>query len=421
MAIAEHALDAQAQPHLVAVLSALSPLELGEQMADLLIESMPEFTRSPDPDFRHGLVVSCQSNLTFLWELLAGDAPIDQITAPPGAIAWAHELVHRGFDLSTLLRSYRLGHGLVEQRFDATSAALEIPAELRWRVSAHATRYFFAYVDSVCTQLVRDYEDERARWIRGAAAARTEVVTAIIGGEPVDGREATATLRYDVSRRHLCFVVWTDTPAPGTAERAASLESAAAALGAQLGPAPTLTIQIGDRAAWAWTHWPAADADPDTRTLSMPDGLRAALGTPAEGLSGMRRSYEEARSARRVAEVMAARPGSITRYGTAALTAVLTADPAEAVRFAEAQLRALADPGDAMTRLRATARVYLEENLSPARTARRLGIHQNTVVYRVKRTEEILGHELSSSLLELGVALRLAEGLEGLRAAATRA
>jgi DNA-binding PucR family transcriptional regulator len=237
----------------------------------------------------------------------------------------------------------------VEKRFDEVSAEQEIPSELRWRVAAHATRYFFAYVDSVCTQLVRDYEEERARWIRGAAAARTELVTAIIGGEPVDPREATATLRYDVTRRHLCFVVWTDV----------------------------------------------------------------------EGLAGMRRSYEEARSARRVAEVMRARPGSITRYSTAALTAVLTADPGEAVRFAEAQLGALAEPDDAMTRLRATARIYLDENLSPARTARRLGIHQNTVVYRVKRTEEILGRELSSAPVEFGVALRLAEGLDGLRAAAS--
>jgi hypothetical protein len=419
MAIAEHGLDAPIRPHLVSVLSALSPFELGEEMADLLLEAMPELTRSPDPDFREGLVISCRSNVTFLWELLAGDAGIDQITAPPGAIAWAHELVHRGFDLATLLRSYRLGHGLVEKRFDEASVELEIPSELRWRVSAHATRYFFAYVDSVCTQLVRDYEEERARWIRGAAAARTEMVTAIIGGEPVDAREATATLRYDVSRRHLCFVVWTDTAAHGTAESRASLESAAAALAAQLGSAPTVTIQIGARAVWAWTHCSSADADRAAATLSMPDGHRAALGTPAEGLTGMRLSYEEARSARRVAELMGTRPGSITRYSQAALTAVLTAEPAEAVRFAEAQLGALADPDDAMTRLRSTVRVYLEENLSPARTARRLGVHQNTVVYRVKRVEEILGRELSASPLELGVALRLAEGLDGLRRAAS--
>jgi hypothetical protein len=68
MAIAEQGLDAQAMPHLVSV---LSRLELAEQMADLLIESMPELARSPDPDFHQGLAISYQSNVTFLWDLLA--------------------------------------------------------------------------------------------------------------------------------------------------------------------------------------------------------------------------------------------------------------------------------------------------------------------------------------------------------------
>jgi DNA-binding PucR family transcriptional regulator len=60
--------------------------------------------------------------------------------------------------------------------------------------------------------------------------------------------------------------------------------------------------------------------------------------------------------------------------------------------------------------------VYLDERLSPARTARRLGIHQNTVNYRVKRAEELLGRPLEDRRIELEIALRLYNGLEGLRA-----
>ena len=71
-------------------------------------------------------------------------------------------------------------------------------------------------------------------------------------------------------------------------------------------------------------------------------------------------------------------------------------------------------------RLRATVRVYLEENLSPARAARRLGIHQNTVVYRVKQTEELLGHAIEQRRLQLEVALRLSDMIDGLRGAADR-
>jgi DNA-binding PucR family transcriptional regulator len=107
-------------------------------------------------------------------------------------------------------------------------------------------------------------------------------------------------------------------------------------------------------------------------------------------------------------------------YRAADLTALLTADPVEAVRFAEAELGELLVENDTAGRLRATIRVYLEENLSPARAARRLGIHQNTVVYRVKQTEELLGHAIEQRRLQLEVALRLSDMIDGLRAIADR-
>jgi DNA-binding PucR family transcriptional regulator len=114
---------------------------------------------------------------------------------------------------------------------------------------------------------------------------------------------------------------------------------------------------------------------------------------------------------------MGVRRGSTVRYDSLALTALLTVDPTEAARFTIAQLGELAEETDAARRVRSTLRVYLEENLSPARAARRLGIHQNTVVYRVKRAEEILGHPIEEGRLELEVSVRLAEGLPGLNAA----
>jgi DNA-binding PucR family transcriptional regulator len=106
-------------------------------------------------------------------------------------------------------------------------------------------------------------------------------------------------------------------------------------------------------------------------------------------------------------------------YRRAGLTGLLTADAAEAVRFAETELGALLDPTDTCARLRATLRVYLEESLSPARAARRLGVHQNTVVYRVKQAEEMLGGTVEQRRLHIEIALRLSELIEGLRAGAS--
>jgi DNA-binding PucR family transcriptional regulator len=63
------------------------------------------------------------------------------------------------------------------------------------------------------------------------------------------------------------------------------------------------------------------------------------------------------------------------------------------------------------TRLRATLQVFLEENGSNTRTGRRLGIHQNTVAYRVTRAEELLERPVTQRRLRLQVALQLAQAL----------
>ena len=59
-------------------------------------------------------------------------------------------------------------------------------------------------------------------------------------------------------------------------------------------------------------------------------------------------------------------------------------------------------------RLTATLRTYLDEHSSRSRTAKRLGIHENTVSYRIKQAEEILGRSVDQRTLELRVALALA-------------
>ncbi len=401
---------------LEAVLERLRPAPLAEEMADLLMASIPELGRAGDEDFRAGLLLSCESNVSAIWSRMLAGAPVDSIVPPAEAIAWSHELVHRGVQLPALLRAYRLGHGLAERRLEEAAAGLEIEPEIRWRVLARMSHHMFAYIDAVCTELVDDYEQERAQWIRGAAAARAEMVTAIVERQPVDARAAGEKLRYDVSRRHLALIVWADPARAGA--WAGSLESEAAALAAALGGGPVLTVPIGERVVWAWTSGDQLTDDATAVGRRVGEGVRAAIGTCREGLAGMADSHDQARAARRVAELRALRAGAVIGYRAADLTALLTADPAEALRFTAAELGDLIADTDMGARLRATIRVYFEENLSPARAARRLGIHQNTVVYRVKRAEELLGHPIEERRLRLEVALQLSEIIGGLRAAA---
>ncbi|PTL55586.1 PucR family transcriptional regulator [Paraconexibacter algicola] len=395
---------------------------MGEDMAAQLMATIPEFLPATDPDFRAGLVMSCTANLVAIQESLVGGVPMQPTTteAPDDARAWAHELVHRGMPLASLLRAYRLGHSLFEREFEQRAAELELEPEVAWRVLADAGRELFIYIDAVCTQLVDDYENEREQWLRGAAAEQAELVQAIVAGEPVDHRDAAATLRHDVDGRQLAFIVWTEPGARIGASVAPT--TIARELAGELGGTQTLIVPVGERVAWAWTTGDRLDARAAPRRPSALGGrARAALGAVHPGVAGMCRSHREARAAREVGETFGVRAGTLIGYPSVALTSLVSAEPGRAAEFVVAELGELGADTDAMARLRATIRVYLDERLSPARTARRLGIHQNTVVYRAKRAEELLGRSLDDRRLELEIALRLHDGLDGLRGAATAA
>ena len=81
--------------------------------------------------------------------------------------------------------------------------------------------------------------------------------------------------------------------------------------------------------------------------------------------------------------------------------------------FVERALGELGRDDDLARRLAATVSVYLEENASRSRAAKRLGIHENTISYRVRQAEEILGHSLETRTLELRVALMLLPAVRG--------
>lgn len=406
-------LERTARRHVADLAATLDPLELGTRMGDHLVSVIPELADIADEDFRAVLVMSCAGNLAAIREGLITGTPADDATPPPDATAWAHELVHRGKPLAALLRAYRLGHWLFEQTFEEAASEIDLEPDVRLRVLAAASQHCFAYIDIVCTQLVDVYEQEREQWLRGAAAAQAELVQAILAGEPVDAADAAATLHYDVSGPQTAFIVWGD--AQSRLVQGTSPSSAARRLAAERGAAQCLVVPVGEHAAWAWTSgdgW--ADALP-TRSAVIEDRFNVAFGGTQQGLDGMRRSHREARAARRVGEVFGLRPGVIIHYPAVSLSSLLSSDPEQAVDFIAQELGELAGDSDAATRLRATVAVYLEERSSPSRTARRLGIHQNTVIYRVRRAEEMLGRSLDERRLELECALRLFAAREGLR------
>ncbi len=79
--------------------------------------------------------------------------------------------------------------------------------------------------------------------------------------------------------------------------------------------------------------------------------------------------------------------------------------------FVRTTLGPLAGRDAAAARLRETLRIYLSEGESAPRAAQRLYAHRNTVLQRVARAEELLGHPIAGRRLELALALELTHRL----------
>ena len=179
------------------------------------------------------------------------------------------------------------------------------------------------------------------------------------------------------------------------------------AVAESLGASSALTVAQGRHlACWAGRREPQHLSD-----LRVPRGagrgLSVAAGTPAAGVEGFVLSHREALLARRVAQLRGDRAARVA-FPDLALEALMVDDVDAGRRFAKRELGPLGAGDDATMRLASTLAVFLEEGASFVRAARRLGVHTNTVTYRVRRAEELLGHRVSERQLELRVALRLA-------------
>jgi DNA-binding PucR family transcriptional regulator len=110
---------------------------------------------------------------------------------------------------------------------------------------------------------------------------------------------------------------------------------------------------------------------------------------------------------RRLARLSKHRAGSVTRWGSVAVLGLLSADVERAREFVSRELGPLDADDDAMARLRATLAVYFREGDVIAATAQRLGVHINTISYRLRQCEELLERPVKQRRFELEAALLL--------------
>jgi hypothetical protein len=308
---------------------------------------------------------------------------------PPDTVAETRMSAGFGIRLGPFLRGYRVSHRLLLDDTIAAAGRRIVDDRLREAALREAASWLFAYFDWVMARMTEVYEDERELLVRDRERRKGQLVRDLLDGRAVEA----GALAYDLGQVHVGLVAWGADPERGLA-----------AVGDATGLA-LLTVASTETAAWGWLGAAAVDAAALRDALAPPAGIRLAVGEPARGQDGFRRTHRQALDAYGIARDAG---DPVTWHADVALLVLTLQDPAAAREFVLRELGSLAGPDARSALLRETLAAYFAHGQNATAAAAALGVHERTARYRLRTIEQRLGRPLRERRDELAVALRLA-------------
>jgi hypothetical protein len=369
--------------------------QLGAELADRINSRLPEFARMNASAL---VVSSCQANSNALLDGLIRNVPMHAVAPTVEVRQLTRALVQRGLALSAVMRAYRIGAQHWTEQWAAAVAVHAGAGTDAVAVAQAGTSFVLGWLDEVSERLAEEYHEEAERLARERSLAQVEDVRRALADPDIDVAGTSARLGYDLAGRHVALVLRHLAGDAGAAVRQ---------LTAAISTGRPLIVRVDIETTWCWVPYAAAPPHAPAPAAS----LVAALGRPRRGLAGFRESHREALAALRVAELAQCGPGTLTRYDNVAVAAVCSVDPEWCRTFVRTELGALAADDDAARQVRTTLEEFFAANSNFRATAARLGVHHNTVRYRLERAEQVLGRPPAERRLALELALHLASRL----------
>lgn len=328
--------------------------------------------------------------------LVPGSSP-EQSGAGEEALVGDRLWARRGIPLDRVLRAIRIGHSAVADHLlrAVEHSKFVSDRDARSEEMSRVSRILFGFIDGFASSMAAEYQAELRRWVGGTDARRLTMVEDLLSGRCSDAPRASRLLGYDLGREHIAAILRVDAAGSG---RSVDL----ARLGHRIAEdRPSLLVTPDPAVAWLWTT-----GEPEVEQSSLPPGVRVSIGLPLPELDGFRDSHLQACHADRIATLSGS---SVTRYAEVETAALATSDTALARRFVRTELGALAAPEEDV--LRETVRSYLETAGSINQAARALFVSKNTVTYRIRKAERLLGRTVHDRSFELLLALRIVNRL----------
>jgi hypothetical protein len=376
--------------------------ELAEHLPELVaviekraVEAVPEFVAAGDPTSMEAVTHSTSANVGAILTMLAHGVPATSTEPPVGALELFDRIAERDDGLELILRGYRVGMSELWQLWARWVADHVSDHDDLYALLAASTSFIMTFIARVSGELVARWEQTHRRRERGLGLSPEEIIRKALYDISTPA-SMLDPLGYDADRTHLAFAL----PAELTDDQIAELRARIHGLAS----AHMLTLRR-DTGIIVWVGLGRVPGPSLRESLesAIGDGRAVGASEPRSGLAGFRTACHEALDARRIAVLRA--ETTLTHYRDVALLSVLTADPERARALAIAELGELADESPSMARLRETLRTYLACGESQVVTAGRLGVHEKTVGYRIRKAEKLLGVSIRDRHTEVEASL----------------
>ncbi len=375
------------------------------QIAAAIAIAVPSM--ADDAEIRRAVEVTALASLPAIAELLADPTRPSNFTPPPETETIVTTVVRRGLALHDLIEAARVAQNAIWHWWLEQLTATVPPGPALITAIETSSRALAARVDFLVAYMRSRWELESEEWRHGAQARRAGVVRRLLSSAPPSLAEASRELSYDLDRTLTAAVVW-DRGDAGR-DHAPELEAVAGTLAVASGADRALTVSAGASTLWAWI---GTREPPDMAALAAAARTAAgetagvALGMPAPG--GFRTSHDEAQRARAVADLTGA---PVVEYHSVEIVSLLAGDLERLKPFVRRALGCLITPDDSTARVRDTLGAWLDAGLNASRAAERIGVHKNTVLYRLTQAERMRGRPLGDDRVALELALCVVDTL----------
>ncbi|MGW6332958.1 PucR family transcriptional regulator [Nocardia rhamnosiphila] len=360
------------------------------------------------------LTVGAEAAVDANIQMLGHDIGAEWMATPGAIVEYARVVAQRGLPVAVLEQGSRLTRNVMLrwclEQLGVLGNDPETVAEAAVDLMARLT----TWTDELYRELLEVYEVAYKAWLRNRTAARSARIEDILAGRTVEASAVEATLDYRLQQWHLGAIAWTDQPS--SEDDLARLDKAIAVLGKHLGCTSRPLFEPRDeRTAWAWLPLGLRDRPDLPEITSAIDGwddsVRVALGAVRKGRPGFIRTHQQAALAAVVARASQTPGLRVVPIEEVGAVALMCSDLGRARLWVRDVLGPLADDDPTFALHRETLRVFLASGGSYTSTAASLTMHKNSVMYRLRKIENLLGRSVRERRLDLENALLLCHWL----------